>query len=259
MGARLWELRPWTPVVVALVLLANGCGGSDADQREASDLPGHTYGADTTSTAAAQQLEDADEDAGEGIGEDAPPPTAPSGSPAATPAPPSAEPTVANRSVRDDPSGFRLTLVVADKLEFGSTEDIRMQLEFENVSDRVLRHDSNQKVTFAMSAADGSSEPRWSDVDCDPQAGHTENTGLLELAPGESGSSIGDYPARPVPGGRGGRDPDSCRLPAGDYLVAGKLDWCPDDAVLTAANGQPYCDPDGVVHVVSAPLTIRIG
>ncbi|HUF33196.1 MAG TPA: hypothetical protein VMN58_08330 [Acidimicrobiales bacterium] len=149
--------------------------------------------------------------------------------------------------------------MVADKLEFGSTEDIRMQLQFENISDRTLRHDSNQTVTFAMSAADGSSEPRWSDADCSPQTGHTMTTGPLELAPGESGSSIGDYPAKVVPGGDGGRDPDSCRLPAGSYLVMGKVDWCPDDAVLTASNGQPYCDPDGVVHVVSAPLTIRIG
>lgn len=167
---------------------------------------------------------------------------------------------VANRTVRDDPSGFRLTLVVGDRLTFSTSDFIELELGFENVSSEVLFHDSNQRRVFVIARAPETSATfGWSDDSCRYE-GTTEPpvTGPLELGPGESGAFQATYPARQT-ARDAGYEIDQCRLDPGAYHVSGKVDWCPQASLRdTNSSGKYYCDPDEVVDVWATPLRITI-
>ncbi len=167
---------------------------------------------------------------------------------------------VANRTVRDDPSGLRLTLVVADRLTFSTSDFIQLELGFENVSSDALFHDSNQRRVFVIAPApQASGRFGWSDDSCRSE-GTTEPplTGPLELGPGESGAFQATYPARQTTRDAG-YDIDQCRLDPGAYHVSGKVDWCPQASLRdTNSSGKFYCDPDEVVEVWATPLRITI-
>jgi len=187
----------------------------------------------------------------------------PGASAAATSKSRTASPTVgvANRSDRDDSSGFHLTLVVDGATKFRTSDDFLIEITATNTTDHVLHYDTNQTVKAAI-ASRGSSGTTWTDQTC--RAGRQDpskpTTGLLDVAPGENVRLVARYPA--VEGAdstAGAKSPDSCRLPAGDYWVAGRVDYCPEaEIVRSDYNGQPYCPPERVAHITTAALAIRL-
>lgn len=174
----------------------------------------------------------------------------------------STRPRIANRTVTDHKSGFRLTFVVADRLEFSATDRITFELTFENTTSGPLYYDSNQELVFRLASVQPGG-PSWDTTTCRASMGEFDGdkptTGLLEVAPGEASSLVGVYPAEEFAEHDSvGPDPDSCRVPPGDYAAAGVLDWCPPDGIARSEyNDQPYCERPVTISARPIPVTIR--
>ena len=163
---------------------------------------------------------------------------------------------MANRTIREDPSGWRLTLVVADKTTFTSDEDITLELSFANASSGPLVYNSGQTRFFGIYAAGSEANPEWTTETCQPEYGApkgTFNAGVT-MQPGEGGRFVGTYPA-----GQSVKQRQSCRLPPGSYLATGYLDWCPPGTTSRPNGGGEACDPNRVQRVAAEPLAITIG
>ena len=146
--------------------------------------------------------------------------------------------------------GFELT-VAAGPEEGG--DGLILQLTFKNVSDRTLHHDPNQQVLFEIVRPDGKGF-RWTDRECRAGAPLEGTTGgPVAIEPGDEGRFLARYPtARQT---RASSAPPECYLPAGEYVLRGFLDSCPESAWVSEDGGQPYCDPAKVVRLsVDMPL-----
>lgn len=146
--------------------------------------------------------------------------------------------------------GFELT-VAAGPEEGG--DGLILQLTFKNVSDRTLHHDSNQQVLFEIVRPDGKGF-HWTDRECRAGAPPDGITGgPVAMQPGDEGRFLARYPtARQT---RASSAPPECYLPAGEYILRGILDSCPESAWVNEDGGQPYCDPAKVVPLsVDMPL-----
>lgn len=167
--------------------------------------------------------------------------------PGESPAPPNAGENF--RTVTRD--GLELTIAAGPE-EGG--DGLILQLTFKNVSDRTQYHDPNQQVLFEIVRPDGKGF-RWTDSAC-RAAGPREGTtgGPVAIQPGEEGKFLARYPtARQT---RASSAPPECYLPAGDYVLRGLLDSCPESAWTTSGDDQPLCARDRVVPV-SAEMPIH--
>src|SRR5437870_3681345 len=68
-----------------------------------------------------------------------------------------------NRTVRDDPSGFRLVLVVAPRQCVSRGDDLQLELDIENISKQPLQYDTNQTQFFSINPEGDVSRPGWDD------------------------------------------------------------------------------------------------
>jgi hypothetical protein len=150
-----------------------------------------------------------------------------------------------NRTVIDDPSGLRLTFVIADSLTFSTSDQIVMELTVTNTSNATRYLSGDQASQFAIAVA-GAENAVWDDAGCrdhkrEPALGPTH------VEPGEEVRYQATYPTS-----------DRCRVAAGSYLAAGRVEVCPPETLITTANGQPRCDEERNVIVSSTPLQITI-
>jgi hypothetical protein len=169
----------------------------------------------------------------------------------------------ANRVERVDRSGLRLVLVAGLNVTFDARDRVTFELQFENTTATTLTYDSNQEVRFRLlrRSSGDDVEVAWDNTACRASLRGLDDdkpvTGVLELAPGEAGNFIDDYPTKATSEQGFGPDPDSCRVPAGEYFLIGYVDWCPPESIRTSDyNGAPYCDRAKVVAVASAPLRL---
>lgn len=237
-------------LLTCLLLLAGACGNGGSEQRG----PGE-YGSGV-------DLEDDDHAAAAVEAPDPPATSSVAAPPESAPRAARRGPVVANQTVTDHPSGFRLTFVVADRLEFSGTDRIKFQLTFENTTSEPLYHDSNQELIFRLASVHPGG-PAWDTTTCRASIGELDHekptTGILEVAPGESSSFVGVYPAEEYAEHSSvGPEPDSCRVPPGEYAATGVLDWCPPEGIARSEyNDQPYCDRTVTISARPIALTIR--
>jgi hypothetical protein len=225
-------VNPWlgSAAVAGLLLAACGSGGdgtTTASYGRAGGDGSTTSSPDTTSTTVAAVGLPA-----EGAGVD----RAPTGGTAPPPV---------NRTVREDPSGLRLTFVVADKLTFGPTEGIVMELTVASSSGERRYLSGDQPGRFAI-AVEGAASAAWSEEACRTQP-FEPAPGPVVVDPGEDVRFVVHYPLDP-----------SCRIDPGTYLAAGRVELCPTDTLIVTSNGQPRCDETRTELVVSTPLQIEI-
>lgn len=157
-------------------------------------------------------------------------------------------PRPANQSVRDDPSGLRMTLVVGGDLTYGATEDIVMQLDVENISKQVVHWDPNVLSHFYISSLESSES--WRDSDCRGSGPNdTIRAGASTIAPGEKLTFKAAYPTS-----SDRSDRDRCRKKPGPFNVFGRIEWCPPGSVT--AEGD--CAEGSTREVRSAPVEMTI-
>jgi hypothetical protein len=239
------------PGIVAATLVLSACGsGSHGPVSVGSDvhLPSVTVAASVSSTAS---------------------PATPTTAPTTTwPASPGASspvrstvprdvclgpdrPGPSNVETRTDPSGWRLTLTVADRLCFTRRDSIVLQIDIANAGRQPLQYDSGQIHYFSIVPVGGTPGAGWQDTDCTsrrPEIGAPPSPPLT-IAPGDSTTlTQGKYPSSD-PGSAGER----CRHLAGTYDVYGIVRWCPPGST---AKGS--CDNKLSRDVLSAPIRIRI-
>ena len=240
-------------VGMALLAVSAGCGGESEPEPTGPTRYG-TEESSTTVTSAAADSSAVEARPGPGAGAAAPvepAPLEPSVSePTAAPTSPEGKPTVANRSERVDANGLELVLVVADKVQFSSNEDITLQLSYVNRREQTLYRYAAQERFFELVGEDR----MWTTTACQPDfGGQRTPPAAIAIEPGEPNRFVGTYPSAPRSATR-----EQCRLPAGEYDAYGVVDWCPPDTVTTPGGGGPACDPERVVAVRSAPLRITI-
>lgn len=146
---------------------------------------------------------------------------------------------VANRSIVDHP-GWRVSLIVGDRAEYGVDETVPMQLELTNTDARTSYREVDQFDSVVIVHPDRPDERAWSHLECNPTLSVGEQPGgLVAQDPDERTISIVRYPIT-----------DECRLPAGDYLVFGQWSVCPDDARRETANPGTFVCEDGRAELV---------
>jgi hypothetical protein len=167
-------------------------------------------------------------------------PQASQGGGAATTAPP--RPTTA---VRDDPSGFRLTLSIDGDGEYeAGSEAFTMKLEVRNTTREPKRYDPNQQSYFVMTGPG-----RWRDTDCGPRKPGGERPATL--GPGQTVTFTARYPGPTDRLDKG----DSCRRPAGEYFLGGGFEACPDPAIVSE---EGPCDPSAAQTIRSAGVQVTL-
>lgn len=230
---------------VALVL-ASACSERDETVRVGDGVPDLT----TTSMIALRPQPDSTAAA---------PPSGDAAGPAPTPAPGRPAQGPRNVSVRNDPSGFRLTLTVADAIRFQTESAITLELRYENRSGRILVVDSDPQVSFVI--RDKSGADRWRDADCRAQ-GSTgpDDTPGYGLAPGETARTVGRYPFEDrFPRQQETFDAQRCKLPAGSYDVFGALEWCAADRPPESGPHPANTCTEGTTRILlSAPVSIEL-
>jgi hypothetical protein len=151
-----------------------------------------------------------------------------------------------NQTVVDDPSGFRVTFVIADALEFRSTDAIRFQVTVTNIANSTRYVSAEQPAQFAI-AVEGASSALWSDQSCRKGSPIDQIPAPIPLEPGEDLRFTAAYP----------RD-ESCRIDPGAYVSGARVEVCPPETLEPTANGQPICNRAKNEILTSAPLRIRI-
>lgn len=168
--------------------------------------------------------------------------------PASAPVTTTRGPRVPNRTERVDPSGFRLTFVTADKIEFSSAEDIVFELRFENVGPEVRYIHSDQQQFFALAAPTGGEPPWVNDEDrcLDPPPPPIQLA--IPVEPGSGNRFVRRYPAE-----AGNPRREQCRVPPGTYAAHAFLEWCPD-----ATPDRRRCTAADARRIDAEPIEITI-
>lgn len=164
----------------------------------------------------------------------------------------------ANVSTRDDPSGFRLRLMVGDHVRFSTTSAIPLQLDYENRGSRVLVVETDPQLNFVI--RDKSGRDRWRDAECRTQGVTGDDTPGYGVAPGEQAQTASTYPWDERFGRRDAAfDSSKCVLPAGPYDVFGVLEWCAADQPTEAGPNAANECADGTTKLLfSAPVSIEL-
>lgn len=154
----------------------------------------------------------------------------------------------ANVGTRDDASGFRLSLVVGGRLRYSPADDIDLDLDVVNTSDRTLQYDSNAPTYFGLFSSDGTNV--WRDSDChDDNRRDSFTGGPIDLAPGESVRFKATYPS-----GRSTTDRARCRVGSGSYGFVGAITWCPPGSLQMSGS----CDTTKTKLLTSPLVRITI-
>jgi len=223
------QLRVGFLVVIPAVVLTAACGADGAASSAAASVGDDRLLQIDTPRASPQP--DATTLTGAPHPETPPPEATPSG--------------VANRTERDDSSGVRLTFVVADALEFGPSDQVRMELTITNTATSTRYASAEQPSQFSLTGA--ASDGMWDDERCNTALDVDDIPAPVPIEPGESIRFTATYPYD-----------ERCRVPAGRYLAAARVEMCPPETLVETSNGQPVCDRARNQQLDALPLEVVI-
>lgn len=238
----------------ASLLMLGACGDGSPREVRGAPQPTFLYGSDAA--AEASPITDGSPGTAGSVptATSTPSTTAPTAAPSSVPVElgrpvgglPDDLPRIANGTVRDDPSGFRLTLAI-EKLVVGRTDDVLLELRFENRSPETKYIFSDQARFFLI--ADSAQNVRWqNDLYACVDPPQPPLAFGVPLESGDANRFLRRYPAE-----RSNTRRERCRIEPGEYVIYAFLEWCP-----RATRENRGCSGDQVEVVQATPMNITV-